>query len=202
VLVDCYNGAQILDGYRLFELTGREGITVDETIRAKAGTFAIVRRYLGNLVRAYEQTGRTENGLLMAFLLKETEEYWRRSQEYKPTPVPEVKTILYAPGQVVYHKRYHYRGIIVDMDDCCKADDQWYYSNQTQPDRAQPWYHVLVHNSEEVNYVAHSNLEMDVDQIYFRHPMLSYFFDQTADGRLVRNNQPWPQPKNQGRNNL
>ncbi len=53
------------------------------------------------------------------------------------------KDPLYHPGQIVRHRRYGYRGVVVDSDLTCKADEAWYQSNQTQPDRNQPWYHVL-----------------------------------------------------------
>lgn len=55
---------------------------------------------------------------------------------------------VFEPGQLVRHRRYGYRGVVVDRDEFCEADDEWYSKNQTQPDRDQPWYHVLV---EDVN---------------------------------------------------
>ena len=56
-----------------------------------------------------------------------------------PTDTPN-----FEPGEVVQHIRYGYRGVIVDFDSACMAPDDWYQSNQTRPDRNQPWYHVLV----------------------------------------------------------
>ena len=39
----------------------------------------------------------------------------------------------FQPGQVVQHTQYHYRGLIVELDKSCQAADDWYQSNQTQP---------------------------------------------------------------------
>ena len=53
---------------------------------------------------------------------------------------------LFEIGDTVRHRRYGYRGIIVERDLSCKASDDWYLGNRTQPEREQPWYHVLVHD--------------------------------------------------------
>ena len=54
---------------------------------------------------------------------------------------------VFESGQLVRHRRYGYRGVVVDRDEFCQADDEWYSKNQTQPNRDQPWYHVLVDGS-------------------------------------------------------
>ena len=67
--------------------------------------------------------------------------------------------IFYDLGLVVTHHNYGYRGVIVAVDPVCMAGDTWYKTNKTQPNRDQPWYHVLVHDSGGLStYVAHSNL--------------------------------------------
>ena len=80
-------------------------------------------------------------------------------------------------GEVVVHKKYDYRGVIVEYDLSCKADENWYQSNQTQPDRNQPWYHVLVDGSKHTTYVAQANLSIEVSGKPIVHPMLNLFFD-------------------------
>ena len=96
-------------------------------------------------------------------------------------------------GEVIEHKRYRYRGVIVDFDKSCKATNSWYESNQTQPDRKQPWYHVLVDGNQQVTYVAESNLVYDRTGQPVMHPMLNLFFsDYIQDqNKYVRNNTPW-----------
>ena len=61
---------------------------------------------------------------------------------------------LFLPGDLVKHRAYGYRGVIVAVDGHCKADPEWYMSNKTQPDREQPWYHVIVHGTETCTYAC------------------------------------------------
>lgn len=98
----------------------------------------------------------------------------------------------YLPGDLIQHARYGYRGVIVSVDPECLADDGWYYSNQTQPGRHQPWYHVLVDQSQGTTYTAHSSLQLDASKKPVMHPLLSAYFEDFADGHYVRNNVPWP----------
>ena len=98
----------------------------------------------------------------------------------------------FAPGDLVRHVRYQYRGVVVALDPKCAAGEQWYQSNQTQPDRAQPWYHVLVHESGSVTYPAESSLELDDTAEPIVHPLLDQFFGDFADGRYQRNDISWP----------
>lgn len=96
-------------------------------------------------------------------------------------------------GQIVRHKRYGYRGVIVAVDGHCRATPEWYFSNKSQPDRAQPWYHVLVDGSATVTYPAESNLRADDDPTPVDHPLLELFFHGYDDGRYLRNDTPWPE---------
>ena len=70
-----------------------------------------------------------------------------------------IKTCKFEPGQIVHHQYYGYKGVIYDVDNCCEAEDAWYYQNRTMPDRNQPWYHVLVDGADHTTYVAEENLE-------------------------------------------
>ncbi len=107
--------------------------------------------------------------------------------EEPPDTVPR-----FQPGQIVRHKRYGYRGVVVSADGRCQADPVWYMSNKTQPDRNQPWYHVLVHDSVHSTYVAELNLEEDDSGQQVEHPLVSAFFSGFEDGRHIRNGHPWP----------
>jgi heat shock protein HspQ len=100
--------------------------------------------------------------------------------------------IRFEPGQVVRHRRYGYRGVVVDADPTCEADDAWYRANRTHPDKDQPWYHVLVHNSMQVTYAAQSSLDEDDSGDEVVHPYVDHFFTGFHDGRYLRNDQPWP----------
>ncbi len=98
----------------------------------------------------------------------------------------------FVPGQVIRHKHYGYRGVIVEATACFAGDEEWYQRNQTQPDKNQPWYHVLVHNAGQVTYAAQTSLEADDSEEQVAHPYVPFFFSEFKDGRYVRNDQPWP----------
>ena len=107
--------------------------------------------------------------------------------------VPNGIPAAFSPGQVVRHVSYGYRGLIVDSDPTCQAADAWYHSNQTQPERDQPWYHVLVDGSHETTYVAQSNLKIDPSGAPVVHPMLNLFFYgiDEEENKYLRNDVPW-----------
>ena len=88
-------------------------------------------------------------------------------------------------GELVQHLRYRYRGVVAGRDASCRADDSWYLRNQTQPDRDQPWYHVLVHGGEHTTYVAQENLESDIGAEQVVHPMTRSFFEYFQGGRYI-----------------
>jgi heat shock protein HspQ len=98
-------------------------------------------------------------------------------------------------GQLVRHKRYGYRGVVVAVDEACDAEDEWYEANQTQPDRDQPWYHVLADGSDEVYYPAESSLEEDESDDAVDNPHVTEFFGEFLDGAYVRNDRPWGEEK-------
>ena len=97
----------------------------------------------------------------------------------------------FRPGAVVGHRRYGYRGVVVDSDPVCRADEGWYQSNQTQPARDQPWYHVLVDGGVHATYVAEQNLMPDPSGLPVAHPLLATYFSAFAEGYYVRNEVPW-----------
>lgn len=98
----------------------------------------------------------------------------------------------FGPGQLVIHRRYGYRGVVVERDESCLADETWYQKNQTQPRRNQPWYHVLVHDSSTCTYAAAESLMADDSGLPIAHPLLSHFFSAFEGGGYLRNDQPWP----------
>ena len=65
-------------------------------------------------------------------------------------------------GQLVSHRLFNYRGVIVDVDPEFEGSDEWYRQvAQSRPPKDQPWYHVLVHLAVHSTYVAERNLEAD-----------------------------------------
>ena len=98
----------------------------------------------------------------------------------------------FQPGDLVRHRRYGYRGVVVAVDSECQADEAWYQSNVTQPDRDQPWYHVLVDSTATNTYAAAENLSADPTKAPVDHPLVAVFFSSFVSGKYVRNDTPWP----------
>jgi heat shock protein HspQ len=107
--------------------------------------------------------------------------------DYFPDELP-----LFMPGTLVRHRRYGYRGVVVDFDMTCHADDEWYNANPTHPDRDQPWYHVLVHGSTINTYAAQENLISDATGAPIDHPLVQHFFRAEDDQGYRRTDEPWP----------
>ena len=95
----------------------------------------------------------------------------------------EEEGFRFETGQVVCHRRYSYRGVIVGGDPSCKAEEEWYRRNQTQPERDQPWYHVLVDGASHTTYVAQENLQVDPSGRRVDHPLVERFFCTFYRGR-------------------
>ena len=96
----------------------------------------------------------------------------------------------FGAGQLVHHKLYDYRGVVVSSDPRCEAEDEW-YDFQTQgkpnpPTKDQPWYRVLVHGKAHTTYVAEQNLEPDASSDPIEHPMLRRVFSTFFGGRYYR----------------
>ncbi len=89
-------------------------------------------------------------------------------------------------GDVIHHRRYGYRGVIAERDPICQAEEAWYQGNQTQPDRNQAWYHVLVDGAEHTTYVAEEHLEPDPSGAPVRHPMIKQAFASFFEGRYYK----------------
>lgn len=89
-------------------------------------------------------------------------------------------------GQTIYHKAFHYRGVIVDVDPQFQGTDEWYEQMAlSRPPKDNPWYHVLVHDMAQETYVAERNLEVDVSGDPVQHPAVSAFFSGFKDGMYV-----------------
>ena len=89
-------------------------------------------------------------------------------------------------GQLVIHRLFNYRGVIVDVDPSYQGTDEWY--NQialTRPPKNAPWYRIFVHNAVHETYVAERNLEPDDTTEPINHPLLNEFFDAFENGQYV-----------------
>jgi len=90
-------------------------------------------------------------------------------------------------GQLVHHKLFDYRGVIVDLDRDFQGSEEWYDAvAQTRPPKDKPWYHVLVHGQTHSTYVAERNLEPDDNVEPVDHPMIEHFFTRFENGVYFR----------------
>ncbi len=94
----------------------------------------------------------------------------------------------FSVGQLVHHKRFDYRGVIIDVDAEFHGTEDWYTQMATsKPPRENPWYHVLVDESELRTYVAERNLEPDEVGGPVKHSEVGlYFSDLTESGYVSR----------------
>ena len=80
-------------------------------------------------------------------------------------------------GQLIHHRLFEYRGVVVDLDPTFSGSEEWYeVMARSRPPKDKPWYHVLVHDSEIRTYVAEQNLEPDPSGEPIRHPALDDYF--------------------------
>ncbi len=89
-------------------------------------------------------------------------------------------------GQVVRHKLFDYRGVVVDVDPEFSLSEDWYEAMaRSRPPKDKPWYHVLVHGAAHRTYVAERNLEPDESGVPVEHPEIGAFFARLDDGVYV-----------------
>jgi len=92
----------------------------------------------------------------------------------------------YSIGDLVRHKLFDYRGVIVDIDPYFQLTYEWYETvARSRPPKNEPWYHVLVHESIIATYVAEQNLETDPSGEEINHPMIESFFSGLRNGRYI-----------------
>ncbi len=194
--VDCFNKGQVLVAKDILRLRQNVGDTMEMVLREKVTAHMIVRRFVANLIRAYHVQGAKEDSELMIALFKAIDQY-EAQFDFLGTPNKELmpQPSRFYPGDLVSHRTYGYRGIIVDVDLQCQATDVWYYGNQMQPNRQQPWYHLLIHDSDHVTYVAENHITLDLKQKIITHPLLNVFFAQSRAGQYIRNEHPWPETR-------
>ena len=96
---------------------------------------------------------------------------------------PIITKVKFSVGEIIHHKKFDYRGVIVDVDADFQLTDEWYDNVAlSHPPKDQPWYHVLVHETAQVTYVAERNLEADTDNSPVKHPLIKEYFSQFKNG--------------------
>lgn len=92
----------------------------------------------------------------------------------------------FAVGDLVHHRMFDYRGVVIDVDPVFMLSDEWYEEvARSRPPRGEPWYHVLVDRTTQNTYVAERNLEPDETGQPITHPLLETRFDGFEGGRYI-----------------
>lgn len=101
--------------------------------------------------------------------------------------VTDITRIKFSIGELIHHRLFDYRGVVVDVDRNFRGTEEWYDTvAKSRPPKNRPWYHVLVHGSNHFTYVAERNLESDDCEEPINHPMLEHFFTRFENGKYVR----------------
>ena len=101
--------------------------------------------------------------------------------------VSSINRAKFSIGDVIHHRLFEYRGVVVDVDSTFQLTDEWYRAvARSRPPRNRPWYHVLVDGSTHATYVAERNLEPDPSSEPIRHPLVSDYFSRFENGRYIR----------------
>lgn len=83
-------------------------------------------------------------------------------------------------GQVVRHRLFSFRGVILDVDPVFNNTEEWWNSipEEIRPRKDQPFYHLLAENEETeyVAYVSEQNLLVDDSGEPVRHPQVREYF--------------------------
>ncbi len=100
--------------------------------------------------------------------------------------VTQITRANYSIGDLVCHRLFDYRGVIVDIDPNFQSTDEWYEAMaKTNPPKDKPWYHVLVHGGSHTTYVAENNIVADDSGDPIEHPMVEQFFSKFEDGHYT-----------------
>jgi heat shock protein HspQ len=99
----------------------------------------------------------------------------------------KLRSARYGIGEVVRHRVFPFRGIIVDIDPVFSNTQEWWEAipEDIRPSKDQPFYHLLAENAETeyVAYVSEQNLVPDDSGEPLRHPEVEDYFDLGEDGR-------------------
>ena len=103
------------------------------------------------------------------------------------------KDPLFNIGDIVKHRIYPFRGVIVDVDPEFSNTEEWYQSipAEIRPSREQPYYHLMAENTETfyTAYVSQQNLVDDGENGPLEHPDLEEIFSGMDHGKYHLRNE-------------
>tara|TARA_R110002073_G_scaffold6985_6_gene40399 strand:+ start:107 stop:484 length:378 start_codon:yes stop_codon:yes gene_type:complete len=112
--------------------------------------------------------------------------------------VMEMREAKFGLGDVVRHRLYPFRGVVVDVDAEFSNTEEWYQAipAEVRPDRDQPFYHLLAENEDSYYgaYVSEQNLLPDAENGPISHPQIDEAFEAFDGTRYIL--RPLPQASN------
>jgi heat shock protein HspQ len=188
-LLDYHNKAQFVDINSLDEFNSMTHKQKRYWLHAESEL--IIRLTLLRLLHLFENHKYDEDILLILTLISEVQKYRNFSENLNLLTRLKQQSAYFHVGECILHRRLGYRGVIIQVDPKCIADDEWYFSNQIQPFRNQPWYHIFIDGSEDVTYAGEEDLDLDFSKRKINNPMIEKYFTSFQDGRYIRNRTPW-----------
>ena len=115
------------------------------------------------------------------------------TETINPSKIKVHKDPLFNIGDIVKHRIYPFRGVIVDVDPEFSNTEEWYQSipAEIRPSRDQPYYHLMAENTETfyTAYVSQQNLVDDGDNGPLEHPDLDEIFSGMEKGKYHLRNE-------------
>lgn len=100
---------------------------------------------------------------------------------------PLIGRARFAPGDIVRHRMFDFRGVVFDIDPVFANSDEWYEAipEDIRPAKEQPYYHLLAENGDSsyIAYVSQQNLVADGDGGPIDHPQVEAMFEGLDHGR-------------------
>ncbi len=189
-LIDCFHAGKVIGEKEIATISRETSLSLDDALKLEADAMGIIRRVLGNLIFAYQQVERDKDSYLMVHLLKEVQ-LFQDQRDHDLSGIEGLEDAApYPIGLTVVHADEGYRGIIVDYDLYC-VSEKFSTDDEQRSDYNQPWYQILVHQSDKSVYVPHSELLRDSFDGIIQNPLIGQFFTKTEDGSYLRNHLPW-----------
>ena len=115
------------------------------------------------------------------------------SKQKSSKKIKVYKDPLFNIGDIVKHRVYPFRGVIVDVDPEFSNTEEWYQSipAEIRPSRNQPYYHLMAENTETfyTAYVSQQNLVGDGENGPLEHPDLEEIFSGMDQGKYHLRNE-------------
>ena len=111
----------------------------------------------------------------------------RAASDSQAVTAPLIDRARFAPGDIVRHRMFDFRGVVFDIDPVFANSDEWYEAipQGIRPSKKQPFYHLLAENDDSsyIAYVSQQNLVADADHGPVDHPQIDAMFDGIEHGR-------------------